>query len=368
MTTNVPFVVLNATSYVAGAFACSAAGFRSAGGGRRRREEHEHSVSTRWTQIGPEPTAQAPWRPDSDPAALKPYGKLPTERAERHDATAHRDSQSGCMRLVLDGNEAAALVAHKTSEVIAIYPITPASAMGELADEWSSKGRVNLWGDVPSVIEMQSEGGAAGAVHGALQAGSLTTTFTSSQGLLLMLPDMFKIAGELTPFVMHVAARAIATSALSIFGDHSDVMAARGTGFAMLCASDVQEAHDFAAIATAATLRSRVPFMHFFDGFRTSHEVQRDRGARGRRPARAHRRRAHPRPPRPRAQPRASRHPRLRAEPGRLLPVARGVEPVLRRHRRDRRRGVRPLRRASPAAATAPSTTSATPRPSASSC
>jgi pyruvate-ferredoxin/flavodoxin oxidoreductase len=177
------------------------------------------------------------------------------------------------MRLVLDGNEAAAIVAHKTSEVIAIYPITPASAMGELSDEWSAKGRPNLWGDVPAVIEMQSEGGAAGAVHGALQAGSLTTTFTSSQGLLLMLPDMFKIAGELTPFVMHVAARAIATSALSIFGDHSDVMAARGTGFAMLCASDVQEAHDFAAVATAATLRARVPFLHFFDGFRTSHEV-----------------------------------------------------------------------------------------------
>jgi pyruvate-ferredoxin/flavodoxin oxidoreductase len=177
------------------------------------------------------------------------------------------------MRLVLDGNEAAAIVAHKTSEVIAIYPITPASAMGELADEWSAKGRTNLWGDVPTVIEMQSEGGAAGAVHGALQAGSLTTTFTASQGLLLMLPDMFKIAGELTPFVMHVAARAIATNALSIFGDHSDVMAARGTGFAMLCASDVQEAHDFAAVATAATLRARVPFLHFFDGFRTSHEI-----------------------------------------------------------------------------------------------
>ena len=177
------------------------------------------------------------------------------------------------MRLVLDGNEAAAIVAHKTSEVIAIYPITPASAMGELSDEWSAKGRPNLWGDVPAVIEMQSEGGAAGAVHGALQAGSLTTTFTSSQGLLLMLPDMFKIAGELTPFVMHVAARAIATSALSIFGDHSDVMAARGTGFAMLCASDVQEAHDFAAVSTAATLRARVPFLHFFDGFRTSHEI-----------------------------------------------------------------------------------------------
>ena len=176
-------------------------------------------------------------------------------------------------RLVLDGNEAAALVAHKTSEVIAIYPITPASTMGELADEWSAKGMPNLWGDVPSVIEMQSEGGAAGAVHGALQAGSLTTTFTASQGLLLMLPDMFKIAGELTPFVMHVAARSLATHALSIFGDHSDVMAARGTGFAFLCSSDVQEAHDFAAIATAATLRARVPFVHFFDGFRTSHEV-----------------------------------------------------------------------------------------------
>ena len=176
-------------------------------------------------------------------------------------------------RLVVDGNEAAALVAHKTSEVIAIYPITPASAMGEFADEWSAKGKPNLWGDVPRIVEMQSEAGAAGAVHGALQAGALTTTFTASQGLLLMLPDMFKIAGELTPFVMHVAARAIATHALSIFGDHSDVMAARGTGFALLCSSDVQEAHDFAAVATASTLRARVPFLHFFDGFRTSHEV-----------------------------------------------------------------------------------------------
>ena len=176
-------------------------------------------------------------------------------------------------RLVVDGNEAAALVAHKTSEVIAIYPITPASAMGEFADEWSAKGKPNLWGDVPTIVEMQSEAGAAGAVHGALQAGALTTTFTASQGLLLMLPDMFKIAGELTPFVMHVAARALATHALSIFGDHSDVMAARGTGFALLCSSDVQEAHDFAAVATAATLRARIPFLHFFDGFRTSHEV-----------------------------------------------------------------------------------------------
>ena len=188
--------------------------------------------------------------------------------AGRSDASA----MAG-MRIVVDGNEAAALVAHATSEVVAIYPITPASAMGEHADEWSARGRPNLWGDVPRIVEMQSEAGAAGAIHGALQAGSLTTTFTASQGLLLMLPDMFKIAGELTPFTMHVAARAIATHALSIFGDHSDVMAARGTGFALLCSSDVQEAHDLAAVATAASLRSRVPFLHFFDGFRTSHEV-----------------------------------------------------------------------------------------------
>src|SRR5581483_5593688 len=173
----------------------------------------------------------------------------------------------------VDGNEAAALVAHRTSEVIAIYPITPASAMGELADAWSAAGEPNVWSSVPEVVEMQSEAGAAGAVHGALQAGSLTTTFTASQGLLLMLPNMYKIAGELTPFVMHVAARAIATHALSIFGDHSDVMAACGTGFALLCSSSVQEAQDFALVATAATLESRVPFLHFFDGFRTSHEV-----------------------------------------------------------------------------------------------
>jgi pyruvate-ferredoxin/flavodoxin oxidoreductase len=176
-------------------------------------------------------------------------------------------------RLAVDGNEAAALIAHRTSEVIAIYPITPASAMGELADSWSAAGRTNVWGAVPQVIEMQSEGGAAGAVHGALQAGALTTTFTASQGLLLMLPNMFKIAGELTPTVFHVAARTLATHALSIFGDHSDVMAARGTGFAMLCSSSVQEAHDLALVATAATLESRIPFLHFFDGFRTSHEV-----------------------------------------------------------------------------------------------
>jgi pyruvate-ferredoxin/flavodoxin oxidoreductase len=173
----------------------------------------------------------------------------------------------------IDGNEAAASVAYRTNEVIAIYPITPASAMGELADDWSAHGKPNLWGRTPDVIEMQSEGGAAGAVHGALQAGSLTTTFTASQGLLLMIPNMYKIAGELTPFCMHVAARTVATHALSIFGDHSDVMACRQTGFAMLASSSVQEAHDMACVAQSSTLRSRIPFLHFFDGFRTSHEV-----------------------------------------------------------------------------------------------
>ncbi len=174
---------------------------------------------------------------------------------------------------VLDGNEAAARIAHLTSEVIAIYPITPSSTMGELADEWSAKGRKNIWGMVPQVIEMQSEAGAAGAVHGALQAGAMTTTFTASQGLLLKLPNMFKIAGELTPAVFHIAARTLATHALSIFGDHSDVMAARTTGFALLASSSVQEAQDMAMIAHMATLKARVPFLHFFDGFRTSHEV-----------------------------------------------------------------------------------------------
>jgi pyruvate-ferredoxin/flavodoxin oxidoreductase len=175
--------------------------------------------------------------------------------------------------IVVDGNEAAARVAHRLSEVIAIYPITPSSPMGELADAWSAARRPNRWGSVPQVVEMQSEGGAAGALHGALQAGALATTFTASQGLLLMLPNMYKIAGELTPFVMHVAARTVATHALSIFGDHSDVMAARATGFAMLCSSSVQEAQDLALVAHAATLETRVPFLHFFDGFRTSHEV-----------------------------------------------------------------------------------------------
>jgi pyruvate-ferredoxin/flavodoxin oxidoreductase len=176
--------------------------------------------------------------------------------------------------VTIDGNEAAAYVAHKLNEVIAIYPITPSSNMGEWADEWSSQGRKNLWGTVPSVTEMQSEGGAAGAVHGALQTGALSTTFTASQGLLLMIPNMFRIAGELTATVFHVSARALATSTLSIFGDHSDVLATRSTGWALLASNSVQEVMDMALIAQAATLESRVPFIHFFDGFRTSHEVQ----------------------------------------------------------------------------------------------
>ena len=175
----------------------------------------------------------------------------------------------------LDGNEAAARIAHLLSEVIAIYPITPSSTMGELADEWSAAGRTNLWGSVPEVVEMQSEAGAAGVLHGAATKGSLATTFTASQGLLLMIPNMFKLAGELTPVVLHVAARSVATHALSIFGDHSDVMAARTTGFAMLSSGSVQEAHDLALVAHSAALRSRVPFLHFFDGFRTSHEMAR---------------------------------------------------------------------------------------------
>jgi len=175
--------------------------------------------------------------------------------------------------VTIDGNEAAAWVAHKTNEVIAIYPITPSSPMGELADAWSVADAKNIWGTVPHVVEMQSEGGVAGAMHGALQTGALTTTFTASQGLLLMIPNMYKIAGELTPSVIHVAARALAAQGLSIFGDHSDVMAVRSTGFAMLASGSVQEAMDMALIAQVATLETRVPFVHFFDGFRTSHEV-----------------------------------------------------------------------------------------------
>jgi pyruvate-ferredoxin/flavodoxin oxidoreductase len=175
--------------------------------------------------------------------------------------------------VMIDGNQAAATVAHLTNEVIAIYPITPASPMGEWADEWSARGQKNLWGTVPHVIEMQSEAGAAGAIHGALQSGALTTTFTASQGLLLMIPNMYKIAGELTPTVFHIAARSVACQALSIFGDHSDVMATRATGFGMLASNSPQEVMDLALIAQAATLKARIPMLHFFDGFRTSHEV-----------------------------------------------------------------------------------------------
>jgi len=191
-------------------------------------------------------------------------------------ACTHRRPHTKLMKrttVTIDGNEAAAYVAHKTNEVIAIYPITPSSGMGELADQWSSDGRPNIWGAVPRVVEMQSEAGAAGALHGALQSGSLATTFTSAQGLLLMIPNMYKIAGELTPTVIHVAARSLATHALSIFGDHQDVMAVRQTGWAMLASNSVQKAMDFALIAQAASLESRIPFVHFFDGFRTSHEI-----------------------------------------------------------------------------------------------
>ena len=173
-----------------------------------------------------------------------------------------------------DGNAAAAHVAYATNEVIAIYPITPSSPMGEIADKKAANGEPNIWGAVPNVVEMQAEGGAAGAVHGALTSGALTTTFTASQGLLLMVPNMFKIAGELTPAVFHIAARSVAAQALSIFADHSDVMTARGTGWGLLSSNSPQEVMDFALIAQAAALEASVPFLHFFDGFRTSHEIQ----------------------------------------------------------------------------------------------
>src|SRR5512136_2872020 len=176
--------------------------------------------------------------------------------------------------ITIDGNEAVAYVAYRCNEVMGIYPITPSSNMGEWCDQWASEGVRNLWGTIPQVVEMQSEAGAAGAVHGALQTGALTCTFTAAQGLLLKIPNMFKIAGELTPTVFHISARTLATHALSIFGDHSDVMSARSAGFAMLGSASVQEAMDFALIAQAATFRARLPFVHFFDGFRTSHEVQ----------------------------------------------------------------------------------------------
>ncbi len=174
---------------------------------------------------------------------------------------------------ILDGNEAVARVAFKANEVCAIYPITPSSNMAEHTEDWADKKQTNLWGQIPNVVEMQSEAGAAGTVHGALQTGALTTTFTSSPGLLLMIPNMYKIAGELTPTVFHVAARSLAAQGLSIFGDHQDVISIRSTGFAILVSNSVQEAQDLAMISQMATLTSRVPFLHFFDGFRTSHEL-----------------------------------------------------------------------------------------------
>jgi pyruvate-ferredoxin/flavodoxin oxidoreductase len=177
-------------------------------------------------------------------------------------------------KIMVDGNTAAAQVAFACSEVAAIYPITPSSPMAETCDELAARAKTNIWGSIPTVVAMESEGGAAGAVHGALTTGSLTTTFTASQGLLLMIPNMYKIAGELSPTVFHVSARSLACQGLCIFGDHGDVMACRQTGFAMLCSNSVQEAHDMAMVAHAATLESKVPFLHFFDGFRTSHEIQ----------------------------------------------------------------------------------------------
>ncbi|MGF1452181.1 MAG: pyruvate:ferredoxin (flavodoxin) oxidoreductase, partial [Opitutales bacterium] len=176
-------------------------------------------------------------------------------------------------RITIDGNEAVASVAYRMSELISIYPITPSTPMAELSDEWAAAGKANLWGETPEVVQMQSEAGVAGAYHGIVMGGSLSTTFTASQGLLLMISGMYKLAGELSATAMHVSARAVATNALSIFGDHSDVMAVRQTGFAMLASGSVQEAHDLAAIAHAATLKTRIPFLHFFDGFRTSHEI-----------------------------------------------------------------------------------------------
>src|SRR6516164_5266561 len=176
-------------------------------------------------------------------------------------------------KLTVDANEGVAHVAYRLNEVMAIYPITPSSPMAEFCDQWTAEGRKNLWGTTPSIVAMQSEGGAVGAVHGMLQTGSMATTFTASQGLLLMIPNMFKIAGELLPTVFHVTARTVATHALSIFGDHSDIMACRSTGWAMLGSASVQETMDFALISQAAALRTRLPFVHFFDGFRTSHEV-----------------------------------------------------------------------------------------------
>jgi pyruvate-ferredoxin/flavodoxin oxidoreductase len=222
--------------------------------------------------------------------------------------------------VMIDGNTAAAHVSHALSEVIAIYPITPSSNMGELADEFSAQGRKNIWGSVPKVVELQSEAGAAGAVHGALSSGALTTTYTASQGLLLMIPNMYKIAGECTPAVFHIAARAIAAHALSIYGDHQDVMSARATGWAMLASDNVQEAMDLALVAHAATLEARLPFLHFFDGFRTSHEVSKVEEL----SYEIMKQMISDDPPRPRPLARAPGDPRHQPESRRLLHLARG--------------------------------------------
>src|ERR1035437_6873110 len=195
------------------------------------------------------------------------------ESSIAHGKPAGIASKKASSFTIMDGNEAAVHIAYKTSEVCAIYPITPSSTMGEWADEWSSDNKENIFGEVPRIIEMQSEAGAAGAIHGALQGGALASTFTCSQGLLLMIPNMYKIAGELTPTVFHIAARTLATHALSIFGDHSDVMSVRQTGWAMLFGRNSQEAMDMALIAQASTLKSQIPFLNIFDGFRTSHEL-----------------------------------------------------------------------------------------------
>ncbi len=248
--------------------------------------------------------------------------------------------------IAVDGNEAAASVAHRVSEVIAIYPITPSSNMGEFADEWSAYGKKNIWGVVPDVIEMQSEGGAAGAVHGALQAGALTTTFTASQGLLLMIPNMYKIAGELTPFAMHVAARTVATHALSIFGDHSDVMACRQIGFALLASGSVQEAHDLALVGPRRDPRGADPLPPLLRRLPHLARGPEDRAARGRRPALHDARRPHRRAPPAGAHPGQAGPPRHRPEPRRLLPGPRGLQPLLPRLPRDRREDDGPLRRA----------------------
>jgi hypothetical protein len=276
--------------------------------------------------------------------------------------------ESATTTLTLDGNEAVARVAYLGSEVIAIYPITPASSMGEWADEWASQGRPNLWGAVPQIIEMQSEGGAAGTLHGALTSGALATSFTASQGLLLMIPNLYKIAGELTPFVLHVAARALATHALSIFGDQSDVMACRATGCAMLAANSPQEAQDLALIAQAATLAGRIPVIHYFDGFRTSHEVAKIDAVDSRHRARDARRRRHRGAPCAGAVARASGAARHLAEPGRVLPVARASESLLRRVSADRTGRDGPLRRIDRTPLSNCSTTSVRRTPSASSC